>query len=124
MKYIAQIFSYSLLVILSGCAEPVLDGPANPHQGVYIGTETLEGGTTVSAGDYPLKIYISARGKMRIVDVDGATGYGEIEGNSFRVVRSSPRQIFEGKVIDKTISGVTTANIYTGDGTFSLLLRE
>lgn len=124
MKYIAQILSYSLLIIISGCAEPKIDGPTNPYMGVYIGTETLKGGSTVSAGDYVLKIYINASGKIRIVDDEGMTGYGKIEGDSFRVIRRTPRQIFEGKIVDKTISGVTTENRYTGDGTFSLTLRE
>jgi hypothetical protein len=124
MNHIARFFACSLLVFIAGCATPEPTGPANPHQGIYKGTETLVGGTTVSAGDYALKIYINDQGRIRIVDVDGVDAYGKVEGNQFRVVRPSPRQIFEGKIIDKTISGVTTANIYTGDGTFLLTLQE
>lgn len=124
MKYLAQLFSCSLLLILSGCAEPKFTGTPSPYLGTYVGTETLEGGTTVSRGDYPLKIYIYASGKVRIVDVDQITAYGQLEGNSFRVVRSSPTQVFEGKIENKIISGVTTKNIFTGDGTFSLTLKE
>jgi hypothetical protein len=97
---------------------------ANPYQGNYIGTETLEGGSTVSAGDYPLKITITAKGKINITDVDGISAWGKVKNSQFKVVRPRPGQIFEGEIIDKTISGVTTENVYTGDGTFVLELQE
>jgi len=124
MKTINLLLTCCLLVILTGCAEPEFTGTPNPYQGIYKGTETLEGGTSVSAGDYPLKIKIIASGKISITDVDGITASGQLEGDNFRVVRSRPRQIFDGKISGKTISGVTTENVYTGDGTFSLTLQE
>ena len=123
MKYLTQIFTYGLIIFISGCAEPDFTGTPNPYQGTYVGTETLKGGSTVSAGDYPLKIYIKASGRIKIVDVDGATGYGKMKGNEFHVVRGTPRQIFDGTVTDKTISGVTTQNRYTGNGIFSLTMQ-
>ena len=123
MKTITLLLISSLLAILAGCAKPEFSGTPNPYQGAYVGTETLEGGTAVSAGDYPLKIKINASGRISISDVDGITAYGKMEGDSFRVIRGSPRQIFEGKVSGKVISGVTTQNLFTGDGTFSLTMQ-
>ena len=124
MKTICLLLSTSLLMVLSSCAQPELTGTPNPYQGIYIGTESLEGGSIVPEGDYPLKIKISARGRISITDVDGITARGEMQGDRFRVVRRSPRQIFEGKVSGNTISGVTTENAFTGDGTFNLSLQE
>jgi len=124
MKYKTPLFLSSLLIILIGCAEPKFTGTPNPYQGTYVGTESLNGGSHLTVGDYQLTIYIDVRGQIRIVDVDGITAYGELEGNSFLVVRGSPRQVFDGKITNKTISGVTTENTFTGDGTFSLTLKK
>ena len=123
MKKTIQLFTYSFFAIVSACAAPEFLGTPNPYQGIYEGTETLEGGSTVSKGTYPLQIYINASGRIRIVDVDNISATGQMTGDSFRVVRPSPRMVFEGKVIGKTITGIATQNRYTGDGTFSLTLR-
>ena len=124
VKYITELLTYSLLVILVGYTEPGIAGSANPYQGTYVGTETLEGGSHVDAGDYPLTIYINAEGKIRIVDVDSRSASGQMEGNKFHVERLQAYQIFDGVVKDKAITGVTTENEYTGDGTFSLKMQE
>lgn len=124
MKILSPLFLTFSIIFLASCAEPDYSGPPNPYQGTYIGTETLVGGSTVLAGDYPLKTYINARGRIRIVDVDGVSAHGNMEGNSFYVVRSTPRQVFDGTIENGTITGVTTENRYTGDGTFTLKLKK
>ena len=124
MKTISLLLMGSLFAVVVGCAKPEFTGTPSPFQGLYVGTETLEGGSTVPAGDYPLRARINARGQISITDVDDIAAYGELQGDSFYVVRGSPRQVFDGKVVGKTISGVTTENPYTGDGTFQLERQE
>lgn len=108
----------STLLILSACAGSEYLGPPNPYQGTYVGTEILEGGT------FPLKIFVDSSGGVRIVDDDGISVSGKLEGARFYIKRGSPRQIFEGSVSGKTISGVTSENPYLGGGTFSVTLRQ
>ena len=123
MKNTTYWLSIGLTLFFTGCATPDYTGPANPYQGKYVGTETLEGGSTVAPGDYKLTIRITADGTIRITDIDGISATGKMDGNQFRVLRSRPRQLFEGEIVGQTITGVTTENPYTGDGTFHLTLE-
>ncbi len=109
------------LFILSGMT--LAQDPAE-FQGYYAGSETLAGGSSVPSGTYALKIKISAKGKIKITDVDNISGFGKLEGNYFKVVRKAPKQIFEGTILDGVITGTTWGNKYTGDGTFTAELQE
>ena len=86
--------------------------------GTYSGTENLEG------GNFPITIVIDSAGMVTITDVDGISASGTLQNNQFRIVRNSPRQIFEGEVNGETITGVTTENFAFGDGTFQAVKQS
>jgi len=118
-KFIGAIVS--ILFIL---APAIGQAQENPYMGTYIGIEDLEGGTAVTAGEYELIIHIDSEGGIEIIDVDGISAKGTLDGNSFNVIRRQPLQIFTGTIENGRIEGVTTHNVYTGNGTLSLELQE
>ena len=119
MKQIQLCFLILVFSMLSACTntsstdEPISDAD-NPFVGTYLGTEDLE------TGVYPIKIYVNAKGKVQIVDVDNISAYGNLNGNKFKIRRNNPFQMFEGEIADEMITGTTWGNQFVGDGTFSV----
>lgn len=115
-------------LIFTGCAgtENNLEasGPPNPYQGKYVGMAKTEGGTSWGPATHPIKVYINQRGDIRVVDVDGISAYGKLEGNKFHIVRPHPYEVLDGSIEGDTISGLITKNSYIGDGVFSATLQN
>lgn len=86
--------------------------------GNYLGTEILEGNT------FRIKVRIEGNGRITIIDVDNIRGSSKMKGNSFRIRRPRPYQVFEGRIEGNTITGVTYGNRILGDGTFSAVKKE
>ena len=103
IKQILQFVFCTLLIF----SDSTLAQDVAEFKGQYVGSEKLVGGSSVPAGTYPLKIKISAKGKIKITDVDNISGTGKMEGNYFKVVRRAPKQIFEGTITDGVITGKT-----------------
>jgi hypothetical protein len=93
------------------------------HQGTYIGTEVLSGGSTAPANTYPLTFKISSDNIIEVTDADDLSAQGRLNGNEFVINRALPPQIFKGTVSDGVISGKTWGNPYVGRGTFSAELQ-
>ena len=93
------------------------------HQGIYIGTEVLSGGSTAPANTYPLTFKISADNIIEVIDADGISAQGKVKGNEFVINRALPPQVFKGIVSEGTISGDTWGNPYVGRGTFAAELQ-
>jgi hypothetical protein len=83
-----------ICLIFSGCAgtENNLEasGPPNPYQGKYVGMAKTEGGTSWESATHEIKVYISQNGDIRVVDVEGISAYGKLEGNKLHLVRPIP----------------------------------
>ena len=116
---------FSIALLLSGCANnqtptaTTVSNSTSPYAGNYSGTETFDSGV------FPLKIYIKANGKVKIVDIDNLSAHGKLADNKFTVKRygSSP-MVFEGSISDSVISGTTYGNRFLGDGTFKVILQQ
>jgi hypothetical protein len=121
MRILIVNFLLFTLLTISGAA---FTQDANEFKGKYVGSGILEGGSTVPSGEYKLRIKISGKGKIRIIDVENIFGSGKLVGNYFKVVRNRPYQIFEGTIVDGVITGTTWGNQSTGDGTFSAKLKQ
>lgn len=109
----------SALLLLSACAETnsnrsaAENGPTNEFAGSYRGTEVLGGRS------FPIRVRISADGKIKITDVENISGTGKLDGANFVIKRARPYQVFEGTVSGHSITGITHGNVAYGDGTFS-----
>lgn len=72
----------------------------------------------------PLTIYIYNNSKVKIVDEDNIVVYGKLEGNSFKIRRNWPFEMFEDSVSREVINGITHGNPFLGNSTFSATFVE
>ncbi len=113
-----------LAILLTACSNLNSNLENSDGDTINIHAGTYKGIAYFDSRDSPLTIDIYNNGKIKIVDEDNIVVYGKLEGDSFKIRRNWPFEMFEGTISDGVINGITYGNPFLGDSTFSATLVE